>query len=75
MKVYVLIQQRPLVIKTYSSLRALIEDNDLKEIGASRSKLEKYPFDRFNYVSVRHIIALTEPKSTGDVRNKAVESG
>lgn len=71
MKIYVLIQQKPLSIKSYSSLRALIEDNELAAIGASRSKLEKFPFDRFNYISSRYIIARTEPKTTGDVRNKS----
>ena len=71
MKIYILIQQKPLNIKTYSSLVALMEDNDLKAIGASRSKLEKYPFDKFDYVSSRYIISKSEPKTTGDVRNKA----
>ena len=68
MKVYVLIHQRPLKIKVYSSLVALIEDNDLDEIGASRSKLEKYPFDSFNYVSNRCIIHKSETLSSGDVK-------
>jgi len=68
MKVYVLIKQRPLKIQTYSSLVALIEDNDLDEIGASRSKLEKYPFDKFDYVSNRIVISRSETLSAGDVR-------
>lgn len=68
MKVYVLIKQRPLKIQTYSSLVALIEDNDLDEIGASKSKLEKYPFDKFDYVSNRIVISRSETLSAGDVR-------
>lgn len=73
MKVYVLIKQRPLKIQTYSSLVALIEDNDLDEIGASRSKLEKYPFDSFDYVSNRIVISRSETLSAGDVRRKNKE--
>ena len=68
MKVFILIHQRPLKIKVYSSLVALIEDNDLNEIGASRSKLEKHPFDRFNFISNRVIISKSETLSSGDIR-------
>ncbi|OJU55678.1 MAG: hypothetical protein BGN96_15505 [Bacteroidales bacterium 45-6] len=70
MKVFVLIYQRPLLVKTYSSLSALIEDNDLDEIGASRSKLEKYPFNKFNYVSNRAIIIKSQTLTAGDVRKQ-----
>lgn len=73
MKIYVLIKQRPLKIKTYSSLVALIEDNDLEEIGASRSKLEKYPFDRFDYVNNRIVISRSEPLTAGDVRRNKLK--
>jgi hypothetical protein len=73
MKIYVLIHQKPLEVKTYSSLRALIEDNDVSAIGASRSKLEKFPFDRFDYVNSRYIISRSEPKTTGDVRRKSIQ--
>ncbi|NDW10486.1 hypothetical protein [Dysgonomonas sp. 520] len=70
MKVYILISQKPFSVKTYSSLVALMEDNDLNEIGASRSTLEKHDFRKFNYINSRHIIALSEPQSSGDIRRK-----
>lgn len=68
MKVFVLIYQRPLSIKVYSSLVALIEDNSLDEIGASKSKLEKHPFQDFDYVTHKVIISKRQTLSTGDVR-------
>lgn len=66
MKVFVLIYQRPLRIKVYSSLTALIDD----DLGASRSKLEKHPFNNFDYVTHKVIISKKETLSTGDIRNK-----
>ena len=68
MKVFVLIYQRPLSIKVYSSLVALIEDNSLDEIGASKSKLEKHPFNDFDYVTHKVIISKKQTLSSGDVR-------
>jgi len=68
MKVFVLIYQKPLKIKVYSSLVALIEDNNLDKIGASRSKLEKHPFNNFDYVTSKVIISKKETLSAGDVR-------
>lgn len=70
MKVFVLIYQKPLRIRVYSSLVALIEDNDLDDLGASRSKLEKHPFNNFDYVTHKVIISKKETFSTGDVRKK-----
>lgn len=70
MKVYVLIYQKPLKIQCYSSLVALIEDNNLDELGASKSKLEKHPFDSYNYVTSKVIISKREAQSSGDVRRK-----
>lgn len=70
MKVYVLIYQKPLKIKVYSSLVALIEDNKIEDLEASQSKLEKYPFDSYNYVTHKVIISKREALSTGDVRRK-----
>ncbi len=66
--VYILIYQKPLRIQVYSSLVALIEDNDVASLGASRSKLEKYPFDQFDYTAYKVIIAKRRPLSSGDVR-------
>lgn len=71
MKVFVLIYQRPLKIRVYSSLVALIEDNDIEDLGASRSKLEKHPFNNFDYVTNKVIISKKETLSTGDVRKHA----
>lgn len=68
MKVYILIIQRPLNIKVYSSLTALIEDNDSTVLGASKSKLQKHDFDRFNYITNRVIISKRHTLSTGDIR-------
>lgn len=72
MKVYVLILQKPLRIKVYSSLVALIEDNDLTEIGASRSKLEKWNWS-FNYVNYNVVISQQETLSSGDVRRNKIK--
>jgi len=68
MKVFVLIYQKPLKIRVYSSLVALIEDNNLDDLGASRSKLEKHPFNNFDYVTHKVIISKKETLSTGDIR-------
>ncbi|MDR2004940.1 MAG: hypothetical protein LBQ74_18105 [Prevotella sp.] len=67
MKVYVFIRQRPLKVATYTSLTALYEANK-SAIGISKSTLDKWPFNSFNYVNRRFIIAKTESQSTGDVR-------
>lgn len=72
MKVFVLIYQKPLKVKTYTSLTALYEDNTATKLGVSKSKLEKYDFDHFNYVSNLVIISKTETKGTGDVRREKV---
>ncbi len=75
MIVYTLIKQKPLNIKTYTSLVALIEDNNLDEIGASRSKLEKYDFNRFSFINSKFIISKSEPQTAGDVsRKKSTQS-
>nr|DAE47096.1 MAG TPA: hypothetical protein [Caudoviricetes sp.] len=66
MKVYVLIKQKPLKVKTYTSLQALFEDND--NLGVSKSKLDKWDFDKFDLVDSRFIISKTESLTTGDVR-------
>lgn len=68
MKVFVLIYQKPLKIRVYSSLVALIEDNNLDDLGASKSKLEKHPFNNFDYVTHKVIISKKETLSSGDVR-------
>lgn len=68
MKVFVRIYQKPLKIKVYSSLIALIEDSNLDDLGASKSKLEKHPFNDFDYVTHKVIISKKETISTGDVR-------
>lgn len=67
MKVFVLIQQRPLRVSTYTSLTALYMANSAC-LGVSKSTLDKHDFDRFQYVSSRYIIAKTETLSAGDVR-------
>lgn len=72
--VYVLIFQKPLKIRVYSSLVALIEDNGVEALGASRSKLEKWKFDQFDYVTYKVIISKRKSLTSGDVRrSKAVE--
>ncbi|WP_165042555.1 hypothetical protein [Dysgonomonas sp. ZJ709] len=70
MKVFILIFQKPLKIKAYSSLVALLEDNDISVIGASKSKLEKHNFNQFDYVNSHVIISKKETQSTGDIRRK-----
>jgi hypothetical protein len=67
MKVFVLIQQKPLKVTTYTSLTALYEANK-SVLGVSKSTLDKYDFDSFDYVNSRIIISKTEPQTTGDVR-------
>ena len=67
--VYVLIYQRPLKIQVYSSLVALFEDNDINELGVSKSKLDKWDWN-FNYTSLKVIISKRETLSSGDVRRK-----
>lgn len=68
MKVFVFIQQRPLKVSTYTSLTALYEANQ-SILCISKSTLDKWQFDSYNYVSSRYIIAKTESQSTGSVRN------
>jgi len=68
MKVFVLVYQKPLKIKVYSSLVALMEDNNLDDLGASRSKLEKHPFNNYDYITHKVIISKKETLSAGDVR-------
>lgn len=70
MKIYTLIYQKPLRIKTYSSLVALYEDNSPGQLGVCKSTLDHYDFNSYNYVSNRVIISKTEPLSSGDVRRK-----
>ena len=67
--VYVLIFQKPLKIQVYSSLVALFEDNDINELGVSKSKLDKCDWN-FNYTSHKVIISKRETLSSGDVRRK-----
>lgn len=69
--VYVIIYQKPLQIKVYSSLTALFEDNDLSVIGASKSKLQKWSFNQFDYITHKVIISKREPLTTGDVRRQS----
>lgn len=66
--VYVRIFQKPLNIKVYSSLTALIEDNDLQAIGASESKLRKHKFAQYDYITHKVIISRREALTSGDVR-------
>lgn len=67
MKVFVLITQKPLKVKTYTSLTALYEDNR-EELNVSKGTLDRYPFDQFDYVNYKIIISKTEALTTGDVR-------
>lgn len=70
--VYVLTFEKPFQVKVYSSLVALMEDNDLQAIGASKSKLEKWDFNTFDYVSYKVFISKRKALTSGDVRrNKA----
>lgn len=72
MKVFVLILQKPLKVKTYTSLTALYEAN--KEVlNVSKSTLDKYQFDQFDYVNNRIVISKTTALTTGDVRNMQKE--
>lgn len=70
MKIYTLIYQKPLRIKTYSSLTALCEDNTSDQLGISKATLDRYDFDNYLYVSSRVIISKSKPLSAGDVRRK-----
>lgn len=70
MKVYTLIYQKPLRVKTYSSLVALFEDNSPEQLGVSKYKLDRFDFDSTYYVSTRVIITRSVPLSSGDVRRK-----
>jgi len=74
MKVFVFIQQKPLKITTYTSLTALYEANK-NVLSVSKSTLDKYDFDRFDYVNNRIIISKTNPHTTGDIRRLNKESG
>lgn len=67
MKVFVFIQQKPLKIKTYTSLTALYEANR-SLISVSKSKLDKDDLVAFPYTDSRIIIAQSETQSSGDVR-------
>lgn len=67
MKVFVLIYQKPLKFRVYSSLVALMEDNDLDDLGASKSKLEKWDWN-FNYITSKVIISKQSTLSAGDIR-------
>lgn len=67
MKVYVCILQRPLKVTTYTSLTALYEANR-GVLRVSKSTLDKYDFDSFDYVTSRVIISKTQPQTTGDIR-------
>ena len=69
MKVFVLITQKPLKVKTYTSLAALVDDNILP---VSKSKLEKWDFI-FDYADSKIVISRTEAKTTGDVRRQEKE--
>ncbi|MFV0311163.1 MAG: hypothetical protein ACK5KN_05880 [Dysgonomonas sp.] len=72
MKVYVYIQQKPLKVKTYTSLTALYLANK-SDLSVSKSTLEKYNFDSFDYVTSRVIISKTEPQTTGDIYRESLQ--
>lgn len=72
MKVYVLILQKPLRVKSYTSLVALIEDNNIEDLGASKSKLEKWNWS-FDYIAHNVVISQTEALTAGDVRRNLEE--
>lgn len=72
MKIYTLIYQKPLRVRTYSSLVALYEDNGYENLGVSKSKLDRHDFDSTYYVSSRVIITKSVPMSSGDVRRKQI---
>lgn len=67
MTVYVFIRQKPLKVTTYTSLAALYEANK-SVIGISKSTLDKWQFNSFDYVNSRYIIAKTKSRSTNDIR-------
>lgn len=67
MKVFVLILQKPLRVKTYTSLTALIDNNNISDLGASKSKLEKWNWS-FDYITHNVVISKTEALTAGDVR-------
>lgn len=73
MKIYTLIYQKPLRVKTYSSLVALFEDNSIEQLGVSKSKLDRFDFDSTYYVSSRVIITRSRPLSAGDIRRSKTE--
>ncbi|MBF0649207.1 hypothetical protein IR083_10275 [Dysgonomonas sp. GY75] len=68
MKVFVFIEQRPVKVRTYTSLTALYEANK-SIMGISKSTLDKWLVKSSYYTNSRYIIAKTESQSTGDVRN------
>ena len=70
MKIYTLIYQKPLKVKTYSSLVALFEDNTPEQLGVSKFKLDRFDFDSTYFVSTKVIITRSIPLSSGDVRRK-----
>lgn len=65
--IYILILQKPLRIKAYSSLTALYEDNGSEVLKASKSKLEKWDWN-FNYIAYNVVISRTNALTAGDVR-------
>ena len=71
MKLYILLFQKPLRVKVYSSLIGLIEDNDIKELGASKSKLQKWDWN-FNYIANNVVIAQRIALTAGDIRRKKI---
>lgn len=73
MKIYTLIFQKPLRVKTYSSLVALFEDNTPEQLGVSKAKLDRFDFDSTYYVSSRIIITRSVPLSAGDARRKKLD--
>lgn len=70
--VYVLILQKPLRIKTYSSLTALYEDNGIEVLKASKGKLDRWDWN-FDYITYNVVISRSETLSAGDVRRKNKE--
>lgn len=70
-KAYVLIYQKPLEIKLYSSLTALYLDNPLEKLGVCQSTLEKWRFKVFNdFKTDKIIISYRNVSSAIDIRNK-----
>lgn len=66
---FVLVFKADLTIKTYSSLKAIIEEFTKEEIGVSQSKLEKYEFlEPYENSIVK--IDKSETKTTGDIRRE-----